>query len=160
MTAGTREYALDVIRIIDTVCAVQHCIYRHPMWWSGDTGCAKDLRMLGRPMDRVILVDNTPSVFTLNPRNSLLVTDFIVPFPRSYDAQEKVLSTLTDIFDHVFRRFSQPCLADVLASKRITRQIVYLEHGIAVELNVLVVRSTAEADWTTSRRASKVRYAP
>lgn len=159
-TAGTREYALDVIRIIDTVCAVQHCIYRHPMWWSGDTGCAKDLRMLGRPMDRVILVDNTPSVFTLNPRNSLLVTDFIVPFPRSYDAQEKVLSTLTDIFDHVFRRFSQPCLADVLASKRITRQIVYLEHGIAVELNVLVVRSTAEADWTTSRRASKVRYAP
>jgi carboxy-terminal domain RNA polymerase II polypeptide A small phosphatase len=156
-TAGTREYALDVIRIIDTVCAVQHCIYRHPMWWSGDAGCAKDLRMLGRPMDRVILVDNTPSVFSANPRNSLLVSDFIVPFPHSYDAQEKVLATLTDIFDHVFRRFAQPCLADVLASKRIVRQVVFLEKSGGIELNVLTVRRAVEATWATSTRASRAR---
>ncbi|KPA80649.1 hypothetical protein ABB37_04836 [Leptomonas pyrrhocoris] len=157
-TAGTREYALDVIRVIDTVCAVQHCIYRHPMWWSGDAGCTKDLRMLGRPMDRVILVDNTPSVFSANPRNSLLVSDFIVPFPRSYNAQEKVLPTLTDIFDHVFRRFTQPCLTDVLASRRITRQNVYLERGDAIELNVLAVRRTVETGWATSARIFRSRY--
>lgn len=159
-TAGTREYALDVIKVIDTVCAVQHCIYRHPMWWTGDAGCAKDLRLLGRPMDRVILVDNTPSVFSANPRNSLLVSDFMVPFPRAYNAHEKALATLADIFDHVFRRFPQPCVSDVLASKRITRQLVYLERGSPLELNVLAVRSAAEVGWASTTRASRLRYSP
>ncbi|KPI83518.1 hypothetical protein ABL78_7450 [Leptomonas seymouri] len=156
-TAGAREYALDVIRAIDTMCAVQHCIYRHPMWWTGDVGCPKDLRMLGRPMDRVILVDNTPSVFSVNPRNSLLVPDFIVPFPRLYDAHEKVLFILADIFAHVFCRFTQPCLADVLASKRIARRTVYLDRGNAVELNVLVVRKEAETGWAGSTHISRTR---
>ncbi|KAG5473891.1 hypothetical protein LSCM1_04526 [Leishmania martiniquensis] len=136
-TAGTREYALNVIRMIDTVCAVQHCIYRHPLWWTGDVGCTKDLRLLGRPMDRVLLVDNTPSVFRANPRNSLLVEDFIVPHLGGYSAQEKTLSVLADIFEHVFRRFTSPCVADVLASKRISRQVIRLERGACVELNVL-----------------------
>lgn len=158
-TAGAREYALDVIKVIDTVCAVQHCIYRHPMWWSGDAGCAKDLRLLGRPMDRVVLVDNTPSVFSATPRNSLLVPDFVVPTPLLYNAQEKVLATLTDIFDHVFRRFAEPCLADILASKRITRQVVCLEHGNTVELNALTVRHCVPCGWAPSSRASRPRYA-
>ncbi|KAG5473614.1 hypothetical protein LSCM4_03684 [Leishmania orientalis] len=136
-TAGTREYALHVIRMIDTACAVQHCIYRHPMWWTGDVGCAKDLRLLGRPMDRVLLIDNTPSVFRANPRNSLLVEDFIVPHLGGYNAQEKTLLVLADIFEHVFRRFTSPCVADVLASKRISRQVIRLERGGCVELNVL-----------------------
>ncbi|CBZ35976.1 hypothetical protein, conserved [Leishmania donovani] len=136
-TAGTREYALDVIRTIDSVGAVQYCIYRHPTWWTGDIGCTKDLRLLGRPMDRVLLVDNTPSVFRANPRNSLLVEDFIVPHPRAYNAQEKTLSVLADIFEHVFRRFTSPCIADVLASKRISRQAIRLERGGFVDLNVL-----------------------
>ncbi|CAG9577981.1 conserved hypothetical protein [Leishmania major strain Friedlin] len=136
-TAGTREYALDVIRTIDSVCAVQYCVYRHPMWWTGDIGCTKDLRLLGRPMDRVLLVDNTPSVFRANPLNSLLVEDFIVPHPRAYNAQEKTLLVLADIFEHVFRRFTSPCIADVLASKRISRQAIRLERGEFVDLNVL-----------------------
>ncbi|XQJ28801.1 NLI interacting factor-like phosphatase, putative [Leishmania guyanensis] len=136
-TAGTREYALDVIRIIDPACAVQHCIYRHPIWWTGDVGCVKDLRLLGRPMDRVLLVDNTPSVFRANPRNSLLVEDFIVPHPRAYNAQEKTLSVLADIFGRVFRHITSPCVADVLASKRISRQVIQLEQGGRVELNIL-----------------------
>lgn len=136
-TAGTREYALDVIRTIDSVCAVQYCIYRHPLWWSGDIGCTKDLRLLGRPMDRVLLIDNTPSVFRANPRNSLLVGDFIVPHPRAYNAQEKTLLVLADIFEHVFRRFTSPCVADVFASKRISRQVIRLERGGFVDLNVL-----------------------
>ncbi|KAK7200250.1 NLI interacting factor-like phosphatase [Novymonas esmeraldas] len=158
-TAGTREYALDVIRIIDPVCAVQHCIYRHPMWWTGDVGCAKDLRMLGRPMDRVLLIDNTPSVFRANPRNSLLVEDFIVPHPRAYNAQEKTLSVLTDIFEHVFRRFTSPCAADVLASKRIKRQIVRLERGGCIELNVLALGRSVDAAWSMASRPARLRLA-
>ncbi|GET90532.1 hypothetical protein, conserved [Leishmania tarentolae] len=137
-TAGTREYALDVIRIIDSVCAVQYCIFRHPIWWTGDTGCTKDLRLLGRPMDRVLLVDNTPSVFRANPRNSLLVEDFIVPYPTAYNAQEKTLSVLAHIFEHVFRCSRSPCIADVLASKCISRQAIRLEKDRLVNLNVLI----------------------
>lgn len=156
-TAGTREYALDVIRVIDPVCAVQHCIYRHPMWWNGDTGCTKDLRMLGRPMDRVLLIDNTPSVFRANPRNSLLVEDFVVPNSRSYNAQERTLTVLTGIFEHVFRRFTSPCAADVLASKRIVRQIVRLERGICVELNVLTIGCNLDVEWCVSSRTARQR---
>ncbi|KAG5490314.1 hypothetical protein JKF63_00434 [Porcisia hertigi] len=136
-TAGTREYALGVIRTIDSVQAVQYCIYRHSIWWSGDVGCTKDLRLLGRPMDRVILIDNTPSVFLANPHNSLLVKDFIVPYWKAPNTQENTLLVLAEIFEHIFSRFAAPCTADVLASKYISQQLIPLERGGSLELNVL-----------------------
>lgn len=137
-TAGTRDYALDVIKVIDTCYAIQHCIYRHPMWWSGEYGNCKDLRLLGRPMDRVLLVDNTPEVFRANPRNSILVPDFVVPLSQRSTARDRALYILADIFETVFRRFPNPAASVVLTSRHISTQSIELDSGLSIELNVLV----------------------
>ena len=75
-TAGEREYAKNVIRRIDMTGAIQHCVYRHPKWWTGKPGYSKNLHSLGRPIDRVLLVDNTPDCLKDHPWNGLLVEDF------------------------------------------------------------------------------------
>eukprot|EP00760_Papus_ankaliazontas_P027070 PhM_4_TR3135/c1_g1_i1/m.18118 len=75
-TAGERDYAQDVLRRIDPDSIVQHCVYRHHKWWSGQAGYRKDLANLGRAMELVLFVDNTPDCLRGHERNSILVSDF------------------------------------------------------------------------------------
>lgn len=75
-TAGEREYAQNTIARIDPLGAVQHCIYRHAKWWTGRPGYAKNLRALGRPLDRCVMVDNTPDCLREQQDNSVLVRDY------------------------------------------------------------------------------------
>lgn len=82
-TAGERDYAQSVIAMIDPLNTIQHCVYRHPKWWSGRPGYSKNLRALGRNLSRTLLVDNTPDCLRDQPDNGLLVSDF--EGPRSYD---------------------------------------------------------------------------
>lgn len=136
-TAGTRDYALDVIRIIDPYFAIQHCIYRHPMWWNGEIGCTKDLRMLGRPMERVILIDNTPEVFRENPENGILVSDFLGREPMG-GRSDRTLSILADIFEYVLRHIAEPKTVDVLASHRLHKRTFRLDGKRRVEIFTVV----------------------
>lgn len=136
-TAGTRDYALDVIRIIDPYFAIQHCIYRHPMWWNGEIGCTKDLRMLGRPMERVILIDNTPEVFRENPENGILVSDFLGR-EATGGRSDRTLSILADIFEYVLRHLAEPKTADVLASHRLHTRTFRLDGKRRVEIFTVV----------------------
>lgn len=50
-------------------------IYRDIRWYREDY--TKDLRRLGRDMNRVVIVENSPCSVSLNRKNSILVTDFI-----------------------------------------------------------------------------------
>ena len=75
-TAGEREYAQEVLQRIDTPGVVQHCIYRHEKWWSGSAGYRKDIANLGRPMDLILFVDNTPDCLRGHEDNAILVSDF------------------------------------------------------------------------------------
>lgn len=136
-TAGTRDYALDVIRIIDPYFAIQHCIYRHPMWWNGEIGCTKDLRMLGRPMERVLLIDNTPEVFRENPENGILVSDFLGREPIG-GRSDRTLNILADIFEYVLRHLAEPKTADVLASHRLHKRTFRLDGKRRVEIFTVV----------------------
>lgn len=136
-TAGTRDYALDVIRIIDPYFAVQHCIYRHPMWWNGEIGCTKDLRMLGRPMDRVILIDNTPEVFRANPDKGILVSDFFGKESVGLRG-DRPLGVLADIFEYVLVHLKEPKTADVLASHRLQKRVFRLDGRRRVEIFTVI----------------------
>lgn len=148
-TAGSREYALEVIGLIDPMCAIQHCIYRHPMWWKGEFGTTKDLSRLGRPMEKVILLDNTPEVFRANPRSGLLVSDYL----GKVNNTDRILFTISDIFDHVLRRFSHPKASDVFASKRIMTRKVRLEMGGTIDLYTLAEDNLENYALTPTRRA-------
>ncbi|KAH9599097.1 FCP1 homology domain [Trypanosoma melophagium] len=75
-TAGEEHYAREVIRRIDRSRCIQHCIFRHEKWWTEKPGYLKDIRALGRPLNRTIIIDNTPDCLRAYPQNGLLVTDF------------------------------------------------------------------------------------
>lgn len=75
-TAGERDYAQQVLREIDRSGGVRHCIYRHPKWFTGTPGQLKDLRLLGRDLSRVLVVENTPDCVRRQSDNAVLVPDY------------------------------------------------------------------------------------
>lgn len=75
-TAGERSYAQGVLRDIDPRGTVRHCVYRHPKWFDGRPGQLKDLRLLGRDMDRVLVIENTPDCVRMQAANAVLVPDY------------------------------------------------------------------------------------
>ncbi|KAH9601870.1 FCP1 homology domain [Trypanosoma melophagium] len=77
-TAGEREYAKNILEEINEECIIQHLIYRHKTWFSTDD-YTKDLKKLGRDINYVIIVENTPDCVRANPKNGIIVEDFEVP---------------------------------------------------------------------------------
>ena len=75
-TAGLRAYAQAIVRNIDKNNVVQHCVYRHYKWFSGQAGYRKDLARLGRPLDKVLIIENTPDCVRGYERNGILVEDY------------------------------------------------------------------------------------
>ncbi|CAD2218629.1 nuclear lim interactor-interacting factor [Angomonas deanei] len=153
-TAGSRDYALEVINIIDPFCAIQHCIYRHPMWWTGEIGCTKDLNQLGRPLEKTVLIDNTPDVFRANPTNGILVSDFLGTVFKA----DRVLFTLADIFDFIFRRISDPTVGSIFASKRIMLRRVPLESNRKIELYTLAADDVENHMYISPAQRSLLQY--
>eukprot|EP01059_Diplonema_ambulator_P034302 TRINITY_DN760_c0_g1_i1.p1 TRINITY_DN760_c0_g1~~TRINITY_DN760_c0_g1_i1.p1 ORF type:complete len:251 (+),score=84.64 TRINITY_DN760_c0_g1_i1:554-1306(+) len=75
-TAGLRAYAQAIIKNIDKVGAIKHCVYRHAKWFTGQAGYRKDLGVLGRDLDHTIIIENTPDCIRGYQQNGILVTDY------------------------------------------------------------------------------------
>lgn len=76
-TASTMDVANKVISSLQDgdVCCFDHIIARDERWFTEPTH-TKDLRVLGRPMDRVIIVENSANCCKMNPQNAILVADY------------------------------------------------------------------------------------
>ncbi|KAJ9453193.1 CTD small phosphatase-like protein 2 [Diplonema papillatum] len=147
-TAGVKAYAQSIIRNIDPEGIIEHCIYRHKRWFSGRAGYQKDLTMLGRSMDRVIIIENTPDCIRGNPENGVLVSDYeggeagdptipalihflaglaeskmTVPEFLRTSSMLKTASVLTDVGDVFSVHVLNCAAADVKTSKRINRDL-------------------------------------
>eukprot|EP01064_Diplonema_japonicum_P037820 TRINITY_DN898_c1_g2_i1.p1 TRINITY_DN898_c1_g2~~TRINITY_DN898_c1_g2_i1.p1 ORF type:complete len:342 (+),score=70.35 TRINITY_DN898_c1_g2_i1:60-1028(+) len=76
-TASTEDTGKPVVRQIDPKGEFfHHVLYRSPKWFT-DGSHTKDLTLLGRDMDKVVIVENTPNCCKFNPQNALIVEDFI-----------------------------------------------------------------------------------
>eukprot|EP01062_Namystynia_karyoxenos_P029763 TRINITY_DN2230_c0_g1_i1.p1 TRINITY_DN2230_c0_g1~~TRINITY_DN2230_c0_g1_i1.p1 ORF type:complete len:279 (+),score=107.06 TRINITY_DN2230_c0_g1_i1:76-837(+) len=75
-TAGVRAYAQAVCRNIDKKGVLRHCVYRHKKWFSGCAGYNKDLTLLGRDMNRLVILENTPDCVRGNEANGIVVADY------------------------------------------------------------------------------------
>jgi len=75
-TASTDDTALPVLRQLDPEgTLIEHVIFRNAHWYT-EPQHTKDLRLLGRPLSRVVLVDNAPNCCKLQAHNAVLVEDF------------------------------------------------------------------------------------
>ena len=90
-TAGLRAYAQAIIRSIDKSQAIKHCIYRHSKWFTGQAGYRKDLAILGRSLDRTLIIENTPDCIRGYQQNGILVED--------YEGGEKTDNTIPALTD-------------------------------------------------------------
>ena len=77
-----------MIKNIDKKGVIKHCVYRHKKWFSvcslrvaspswlhtRQQGCAgynKDLTLLGRDMDKLVILENTPDCVRGNEANGM-----------------------------------------------------------------------------------------
>eukprot|EP01063_Lacrimia_lanifica_P010936 TRINITY_DN176_c0_g1_i1.p1 TRINITY_DN176_c0_g1~~TRINITY_DN176_c0_g1_i1.p1 ORF type:complete len:257 (+),score=94.47 TRINITY_DN176_c0_g1_i1:53-823(+) len=78
-TASTQRCASRIMDDLDPEGdRLHHHIYRNDIWFTG-VPYTKDLTLLGRPMDRVIIIENTPQCIVGNPANAILVDDYTEP---------------------------------------------------------------------------------
>lgn len=91
-TAGLKAYAQAIVSNIDSCNAVSHCIYRHNKWFNGQPGYRKDLNALGRPLDKVLIVENTPDCIRGYQDNGILVADY-----EGGDGEDNTLYALADL---------------------------------------------------------------
>ncbi|ESL06834.1 hypothetical protein TRSC58_05485 [Trypanosoma rangeli SC58] len=91
-TAGEREYAKNILEEINQEHIIQHLIYRHGAWFCSED-YTKDLKKLGRNIDYVIIVENTPDCVRANPQNGIIVEDFEVPCTPPLASQERESAT-------------------------------------------------------------------
>jgi TFIIF-interacting CTD phosphatase-like protein len=80
-TASTQGYADPIINHIDPDRVVQHRLYRESCSFIKNQLFVKDLRVLGRKLQNVVLVDNAPYSYMMQLDNGIP----IVPFYRGKD---------------------------------------------------------------------------
>jgi len=83
-TASIESVGKPVLRQIDPNGEFfHHAIYRDPAWFQERPNIPhyKDLRLLGRELPKVIIVENNPFSVRLQKRNAVLVPDFDRPNP-------------------------------------------------------------------------------
>lgn len=113
-TAASQAYADLVLDALDWERTIEHRLYRqHTTEKNGKT--LKDLSLLGRDLRRVIIVDNTPENFSLQPGNGLHVPTW------TGDPMDRCLSWLLPLLANIAR--SEPLdVREVLEGLRLALQ--------------------------------------
>ncbi|CAD8121169.1 unnamed protein product [Paramecium sonneborni] len=75
-TAGLQSYADQAIGELQCDEYIDHRLYRHHTTFNGNN-FIKDISKVGRPLERTIIVDNTPTNYELQQDNGLLVSTWI-----------------------------------------------------------------------------------
>jgi RNA polymerase II subunit A small phosphatase-like protein len=97
-TAGVRAYAQAVIRNIDPNGVIDHCIYRHEKWFTGQAGYSKDLALVGRDLGYVMIIENTPDCIRGHEENGILVSDY-----EGGETADPTLPAITKLVDDLVR---------------------------------------------------------
>jgi Dullard-like phosphatase family protein len=93
-TAATQDYADWVIDQIDPDNLVHHRLYRqHALPWG--PLFAKDLRGLGRNLDRTLIIDNVQENFMLQPNNGIFISTWYD------DPEDTALFELTPLLEEL-----------------------------------------------------------
>ncbi|AFM99221.1 Dullard-like phosphatase domain-containing protein [Encephalitozoon hellem ATCC 50504] len=74
-TAAKREYAGKVVEMIDANKNISHTLYRESCTLTNGR-YVKDLCKLGRPLNKVIMVDDSPHSYEFQPRNGIHIPPY------------------------------------------------------------------------------------
>lgn len=75
-TVGNRVYAEKIIDFIDPQKMIKYRLYRESCTYSNGL-FIKDLSRLGRDLNKVIILDDSPYAYKLQPKNALPITSWV-----------------------------------------------------------------------------------
>jgi len=75
-TASLAKYADPLLTLLDTHKVIKHRLFRESCTCH-EGNYVKDLDILGRPIERTIIVDNSPMSYLFQPENAIGVSSFI-----------------------------------------------------------------------------------
>ncbi|XP_057949742.1 uncharacterized protein LOC131144853 [Malania oleifera] len=91
-TAGLKEYASLVVDRLDRRAVISHRLYRDSCK-EMDGKFVKDLSQTGRDLKRVVIVDDNPNAYGLQPENAIPVQPFV------NDLRDRELARLIKFFE-------------------------------------------------------------
>jgi hypothetical protein len=102
-TAAERSYAKDILQEINKNNVIRHMVYRHKKWFD-PKDYTKDLSQLGRDVNTVLIIENTPDCVRNNPENGIIVEDFEKETPHSGSDEEEEVVADGKSKDHTFSK--------------------------------------------------------
>ena len=102
-TAAERSYAKDILQEINKNNVIRHMVYRHKKWFD-PKDYTKDLSQLGRDVNTVLIIENTPDCVRNNPENGIIVEDFEKETPESGSEEEEEVVADGKSKDHTFSK--------------------------------------------------------
>ncbi|KAH9577319.1 FCP1 homology domain [Trypanosoma melophagium] len=82
-SAGSPSHVNGVIRAVAAASQrrdwYHHIISRHRRWFHEESECVKDLALLGRPLNRVLMLENSPRSVQRQPMHAILLEDYVSP---------------------------------------------------------------------------------
>ena len=100
-TSGTKEYADQIMDLIESEEKFfDYRLYReHTLFYKNEF--IKDISRIGRPLDKIIIVDNLPQNFRLQKENGIEIKSFF-----GEDNNDKALECLGNILKKIVNRFN------------------------------------------------------
>ncbi|KAE8728744.1 putative Haloacid dehalogenase-like hydrolase superfamily protein [Hibiscus syriacus] len=91
-TAGLEPYASLLLDVLDPKGLISHRLYRDSCKQIGRGRFIKDLSTMGRDLGKVVIVDDNPKSYSLQPANGIPIKRF------EYDIEDTELKKLTQFF--------------------------------------------------------------
>ncbi|EKF33640.1 hypothetical protein MOQ_002484 [Trypanosoma cruzi marinkellei] len=114
-SAGSPLHVNNVVRAVADVSQrkdwFHHIISRHHKWYRDEEDDAKDLSLLGRPLNRVLMLENSPRSIRRQPRHAVLVEDYNEPTKR--DNSLRIILELVRRLVAILRGISDSSNVDV-----------------------------------------------
>jgi len=114
-TASVEKYATPLMRQLDPLGYTSHHLFRNHCSILANA-LVKDLSLLGRDLSKVIIIDNSPSAYVLQPCNAIPIETW------TGDKSDKalmslvpvleMLSTVDDVRMHIKKLYKQPEAVD------------------------------------------------
>lgn len=137
-TASIENVAVPAIKQMDPDGIIfEHCVYRDRRWYR-ETGYTKDLRLLGRDLSTVVIVENSPMSVKLNRGNAILVRDFIT------NMQDDSMAIVKDILLGLIES-NEPVAEYLAANSKLTKNHEVLPSSSAKLLSAMPLGTRGNA---------------
>ena len=121
-TASIKNVVSNVIKVIDPDGNIfDHIICRNPDWFTFPE-YTKNIELLGRNPERIVIVENCIKSVKNNPQNAIMVNDYL-----TNDNEDNTLLNVQIIIDQIIENVSRPVSEIISSSPVLLPRSIYLE---------------------------------